>query len=82
MIISLMIFICEAKTKFIIHLAFCKKKKTISAGISSETWIPPTNWTGPNAALYWSFDNPEGFIMMEGTQRVWSVPLVNGKVIG
>ena len=53
-----------------------------SAGISSETWIPPTNWTGPNATLYWSFDRTDGIVLVEGTQMICTtVPLVTGQVL-
>ena len=46
-----------------------------------ETWIPPVNWTGPDAAIYYNFDNSDGFVLMEGTQEMGPVPLVTGQVI-
>ena len=48
---------------------------------SAADWNPPSNWTGPSAVLYQSFDNSDGFILKEGTQNVSvPVPLVSGKV--
>ena len=53
-----------------------------SAGMPVETWIPPNNWTGPNAAVYWSFDRPDGIVLVEGTQMICTeVPLITGQVI-
>ena len=47
---------------------------------SGKTWTPPPGWTGPDAALYRSFDNMIGLIYMEGTQQRNYTPLVAGKV--
>ena len=45
------------------------------------SWDPPSNWSGPSAVLYQSFDESDGFVLMEGTQATSdSVPLVLGKV--
>ena len=48
---------------------------------SKGNWNPPSNWTGPSAVLYQSFDSSDGFILKEGTQNA-SVPVlvVFGKV--
>ena len=39
-------------------------------------------WTGPIAVLYQSFDNSDGFVLMEGIQQAAMnfVPLVPGEV--
>ena len=49
---------------------------------SDGSWIPPPCWTGPIAVLYQSFDNSDGFVLMEGTQQAAMnfVPLVPGEV--
>ena len=48
---------------------------------SNGSWIPPSNWTGPSAVFYQSFDSSDGFVLMEGTRNASdSVPLVSGKV--
>ena len=48
---------------------------------SDVNWTPPSNWTGPTAVLYQSFDSSDGFVLMEGTQTTSnSVPLMSGKV--
>ena len=49
---------------------------------SNVNWIPPSDWTGPSAVLYQSFDSSDGFVLMEGTQPATMncVPLVSGKV--
>ena len=49
--------------------------------MTSKTWIPPNGWTGPDAAVYWGFDNSDGFVLMEGTEEKGLVPLVTGQVI-
>ena len=36
--------------------------------------------TGADAAFYYNFDSSDGFVLMEGTQQMGSVPLVTGKV--
>ena len=43
-------------------------------------WIEPNGWTGPDPALYWSFDTPEHLTLMEGTQESKFATLVSGKV--
>ena len=48
--------------------------------VTGETWIPPNGWTGPDAAVYWSFDSSDGFVLMEGTKEKGLVPLVTGQV--
>ena len=42
--------------------------------------IVSPHWTGPTAALYQSFDDSDGLVMMEGTAPGDSVPLVCGQV--
>ena len=45
------------------------------------SWDPPSNWTGPSAVFYQSFDSSDGFVLMEGTEATSDcVPLVSGKV--
>ena len=39
-----------------------------------------SGWSGPDAVLYWSFDSPDGLVLMEGSEPVGSVPLVSGQV--
>ena len=46
-----------------------------------RTWIPPVTWAGPDAALYYSCDSSDGFMLMEGTQEMGPVPPVCGQVI-
>ena len=45
-----------------------------------EIWEPLSGWTGPNSALYRSFDDLDGLVLMEGNERVDSITLVSGKV--
>ena len=48
---------------------------------SNGNWNPPSNWTGPHAVLYQSFDSSDGIILKEGTQNASDpVPVVFGKV--
>ena len=49
---------------------------------SNVNWIPSSNWTGPSAVLYQSFDSSEGVILMEKTEpaAMNCVLLVSGKV--
>ena len=50
--------------------------------MSSKTWKPPVNWTGPNAAIYWSFDSSDGFNLMEGSLETGGlVPIETGQVL-
>ena len=49
--------------------------------MSTETGCPPFNWCGPEAAFYYSFDSSDGFVLMEGTQKMGPVPIINGQVI-
>ena len=50
--------------------------------VSNGIWTPPSNWTGPGAILYQSFDSSDGLELMEGNQSAAmnSVPLVSGMV--
>ena len=43
-------------------------------------WMPPLEWTEPAAALYRSFDVPDGLTFMEGATEIDPIPLVCGKV--
>ena len=43
-------------------------------------WIQSPGWRGPDAALYWSFDNVAGLTFMEGTEQKDYFSLVSGKV--
>ena len=45
-----------------------------------ETWIPPANWTGPDAAIYLSFDSSAGLMFMEGSVEMASAPIIVGKL--
>ena len=48
---------------------------------SNVNWTPPSNWTGPNAVFYQSFDSSDGLVLMEGTEPTSDcIPLVSGKV--
>ena len=57
-------------------------KQTTSFMATERTWIKPSEWTGPDAILYRSFDSSDGLVLMEGTEpaEINSVPLVAGKV--
>ena len=48
--------------------------------VNSIAWLPPHGWTGPAAALYRSFDVPDGLTFMEGATEGDSVPLVCDQV--
>ena len=48
--------------------------------VSETTWNKPPEWTGPEAALYQSFDDSDDLVLVEGTQQIGDVPLVAGKV--
>ena len=48
--------------------------------VYSLGWREPICWTGPKVALYETFDDSGGLVLMEGAQQVNSVPLVSGKV--
>ena len=44
-------------------------------------WPEPEGWTGPDAVLYWSFNNlDDDIVLMEGTQEVDFDALTEGKV--
>ena len=45
-----------------------------------EIWIPPNEWTGPDPALYFSFNTLEGLTRMEGTEQRNFSAIVSGKV--
>ena len=47
---------------------------------SRIVWTPPFGWTGPDPVLYRSFDNMDGLMLMEGTERKNSSTLVPGQV--
>ena len=60
-----------------INIYYC----LVSSKQSNGSWIPPSDWTGPCAVLYQSFDNSDGFVLMEGTEAASDpVSLVSGKV--
>ena len=44
-------------------------------------WNKPSGWTGPEAALYLSFDDSYGLVLWQGTVQMPEVPLVSGKVM-
>ena len=46
----------------------------------SDVWIPPNEWTGPDPALYFSFDRLLGVTLMEGTEQGNFSAIVPGKV--
>ena len=48
--------------------------------VFSHTWNMPSNWNGSPAVLYYSFDDSNDFVLMEGPRQIGSVPLVTGKV--
>ena len=48
--------------------------------VHSLEWREPICWTGPEVAMYESFDASGGLVLMEGSQQVDSVLLVLGKV--
>ena len=47
---------------------------------SDEGCTPPNCWNDSTPVLYYSFDSSDGFILVEGTQQIGVVPLVEGKV--
>ena len=47
---------------------------------SGGMWFPPAGWTGPDAALYRSFDNMIGLVLVEGIKQRTYVPLTHGQV--
>ena len=58
---------------------------TFSGNIVSEfvgtiIWNKPSDWSGPEAAFYYSFDTPDGLVSWEGINQICNVPLVSGKV--
>ena len=60
-------------------------KHSVQEGITSGVgahgaWNPPSSRNGPPAALYRSFNDLDGMILMEGTVRVDQIALVSGKV--
>ena len=44
------------------------------------TWTPPTSWTEPTPAKYWSFDTLECLLLMEGIVETHFSALTSGKV--
>ena len=44
-------------------------------------WNKPSGWTGPEAALYHSFDDSYGLVLWQGTMQMSEVPLVSQKVM-
>ena len=57
-------------------------EQTTSFMVTERTMGKPSEWTGPSAVLYMSFDSSDGLVLMEGNQSavINSVPLVSGKV--
>ena len=53
---------------------------TGKTAVFDKFWFPPFGWTGPDTALYRSFDSSDGLVLMEGTQQMGPIPLVPGKV--
>ena len=47
---------------------------------SDDGWTKPVGWTGPVPILYWSLDNLQGLVLMEGTQQKEYDALTEGKV--
>ena len=54
--------------------------QTTSLMVSNRSWNAPSEWTGPDAVVYRSFDNPDGLVLMQGTQQMTSLSLISGKV--
>ena len=53
----------------------------VSSEQSAASWTPPSNWTGPSAVLYKSFDSSDCLVLMEGKQATSDpVALMSGKV--
>ena len=48
--------------------------------VQPEAWNVRNSWTGPNAVLYQSFDDSDGYVLMEGIQQMGCVPVISGKV--
>ena len=72
-------FIYQSCTK--LRLLSITNYYLVSGLQSILNWIHSSGWTVPNAALYYSFDSLDGFVLMEGTQATLDfVPLVSGKV--
>ena len=63
--------------------------KTFSGHISVELntevcggiWRKPADWSGPEPALYKSFDTSDGLVLWEGIMQMSEFPLVPGKVM-
>ena len=49
--------------------------------MSGQIWIPPVDWSGTNAVLYYNFDSSDGFVLMEATQEMGPVQTLTGQVI-
>ena len=67
------------------HSTQLSHDETFSGNIVSEfagTIIcnKPSDWSGPEAAFYHSFDIPNGLVSWEGINKICNVPLVSGKV--
>ena len=43
-------------------------------------WTSPQGWTGPDPALYISFDYPNNLVLMEGSQQKNYDTITSGKV--
>ena len=53
---------------------------TVCAHNYVETWTPPTSWTGPAPAKYWSFDSLECLFLIDGIVPTIFSGLTSGKV--
>ena len=55
-------------------------KNPVCSQQSDETWSSPPSWSGPDAALYRSFDDSDGLVLREGFTMINIIPFVSGKV--
>ena len=55
-------------------------EQTTSLMVTEGMWSPPSDWSGPSAALYRSFDSSDGLVLIEASVLLSNVPLVTGKV--